>query len=81
MNASIPVVTIVGLFLGQAIGGTIVIEQVFARTGIGRMLLNGIYSRDYPLIQGATVVIAVGFMLVNLITDLTYAWLDPRIKY
>lgn len=81
MNASIPVVTIVGLFLGQAIGGTIVIEQVFARPGIGRMLLNGIYSRDYPIIQGATVVVAVGFMLVNLVTDLTYAWLDPRIKY
>lgn len=81
MNASIPVVTIVGLFLGEAIAGTIVIEVVFARTGIGRLLLDGIYSRDYPVVQATVLVIAVGYTLVNLVTDLTYAWLDPRIRY
>lgn len=81
MNASIPVVTIIGLFLGEAIAGTIVIEVVFARTGIGRLLLDGIYSRDYPVVQATVLLIAVGYTLVNLVTDLTYAWLDPRIRY
>lgn len=81
MNASIPVVTIIGLFLGEAIAGTIVIEEVFARPGIGRLLLNGIFSRDYPVVQAATVVIAVTFTMVNLITDISYAYLDPKIDY
>lgn len=81
MNASIPVVTVVGLFLGEAIAGTIVIEIVFARPGIGRLLLDGIFSRDYPVVQATVFVIAVTYTLVNLVTDLTYAWLDPRIKY
>lgn len=81
MNASIPVVTIVGLFLGEAIAGTIVIEVVFARTGIGRLLLDGIFSRDYPVVQATVVIIAITYTAVNLLTDLTYAWLDPRIKY
>lgn len=81
MNASIPVVTVVGLFIGGAIAGTIVIEIVFARTGIGRLLLDGIFSRDYPVVQATVFVIAITYTLVNLVTDLTYAWLDPRIKY
>lgn len=81
MNASIPVVTIVGLFLGEAIAGTIIIEQVFARPGIGRLLLDAIYGRDYPVVQAAVVVIAVTFTVVNLVTDISYAYLDPRIKY
>lgn len=81
MNASIPVVTVIGLFLGEAIAGTIVIEEVFARPGIGRLLLNGIFSRDYPVVQAATVVIAVVFTMVNLITDISYAYLDPKIEY
>lgn len=81
MNASIPVVTVVGLFLGEAIAGTIVIEIVFARTGIGRLLLDGIFSRDYPVVQATVFVIAITYTFVNLLTDLTYAWLDPRIKY
>jgi peptide/nickel transport system permease protein len=80
-NAAIPVVTIVGLFLGAALAGTIVIEEVFARTGIGRLMLQGIYNRDYPVVQATVVVVAVAYTLVNLVTDLTYAWLDPRIKY
>lgn len=81
MNASIPVVTIVGLFLGEAIAGTIIIEQVFARPGIGRLLLDGIYARDYPVVQATVVVIAVTYTMVNFLTDLSYAYLDPRIKY
>lgn len=81
MNASIPVVTIVGLFLGEAIAGTIIIEQVFARPGIGRLLLDAIYGRDYPVVQAAVVVIAVTYTMVNLVTDISYAYLDPRIKY
>lgn len=81
MNASIPVVTVIALFLGEAIAGTIVIEQVFARTGIGRLLLDGIFARDYPVVQATVVVIALTYTVVNLLTDLSYAYLDPRIRY
>lgn len=81
MNASIPVVTVVGLFLGEAIAGTIVIEQVFARPGVGRLLLDGVFARDYPVVQGGVVVIALTYTLVNLLTDLSYAYLDPKIRY
>lgn len=80
-NASIPVVTIIGLFLGEAIAGTIIIELVFARPGIGRLLLNGVFARDYPVVQASVVVIAVTFTVVNFLTDLSYAYLDPRIEY
>jgi len=80
-NASIPVVTVVGLFLGEAIAGTIVIEQVFARPGVGRLLLDGVFSRDFPVVQGSVVVIALTYTLVNLLTDISYAYLDPKIEY
>lgn len=80
-NASIPVITVVGLFFGNAIAGTIVIEEVFARPGVGRLLLDSIFGRDYPVVQGTVVVIAVMYIIVNLITDLVYTGVDPKITY
>jgi ABC-type dipeptide/oligopeptide/nickel transport system permease component len=79
-NAAIPIVTVIGLNFGHLLGGTIVIETVFARPGLGKLLLDAILGRDYPVVQGVTLVIAVTFVLVNLFTDLTYAAFDPRLK-
>lgn len=79
-NAAIPIVTVIGLNFGHLLGGTIVMETVFARPGLGSLLLNAILGRDYPVVQGVTLVIAVTFILVNLCTDLTYAFFDPRLK-
>jgi peptide/nickel transport system permease protein len=80
-NALIPVVTIIGLQAGTLLGGVVVIEQLFGLPGLGWMLLNGIYQRDYPVVQGAVLFFALVFALTNLLVDLTYAQLDPRIKY
>lgn len=80
-NALIPVVTIIGLQAGTLLGGVVVIEQLFGLPGLGWMLLNGIYQRDYPVVQGTVLFFALVFALVNLLVDLTYAQLDPRIKY
>lgn len=80
-NALLPFVTVLGLQLGTFIGGTVVTESVFNYPGLGRMLLQGIEQRDYALIQGATLLIIVGVTLVNLIVDVVYAYLDPRISY
>jgi peptide/nickel transport system permease protein len=79
-NAAIPIVTVIGLNFGHLLGGTIVIETVFARPGLGKLLLDAILGRDYPVVQGVTLVIAIIFVLVNLLTDLTYAVFDPRLK-
>jgi peptide/nickel transport system permease protein len=79
-NALIPVVTVIGLLFGQLLGGTIVIENVFARPGLGRLLINAIEVRDIPLVQGAVLVIGVTYVLVNLIVDLSYTVIDPRIR-
>lgn len=80
-NALIPIVTVVGLQFGTLLGGTVIIEQVFSLPGIGRFALEGINLRDYPVVQGAVLVIALAFVLVNLLTDLLYALIDPRIRY
>lgn len=80
-NALIPVVTVVGVQVGYLLGGAVVTEEVFTLPGIGRLVLNAVYERDYPLIQGTILFIAVLFMLSNLIVDLLYAYLDPRIRY
>src|SRR5688572_20166311 len=80
-NALIPVVTIIGLQAGSLLGGVVVIEQLFGLPGLGWMLLNGIYQRDYPVVQGTVLFFALVFALVNLLVDLTYAQLDPRIRY
>src|ERR671923_1513900 len=79
-NALIPVVTIVGLQLGQLLGGTVIIETVFARPGVGRLIVNGILEKDFPLVQGVVLVGATAYVLINLLVDVTYAFLDPRIR-
>jgi peptide/nickel transport system permease protein len=80
-NALIPVITVSGLQIGYLLGGAVIIEQVFTLPGLGRLLLDSIYGRDYPVVQGTVLVIAIAFVLVNLAVDLCYAFLDPRIKY
>ncbi|MFQ6074611.1 MAG: ABC transporter permease [Candidatus Bathyarchaeia archaeon] len=80
-NALIPVVTIVGLNFGRLMGGTVLIETVFTRPGLGMILVNAIFARDYPQVQACTIFYAFAFMIVNLLVDVLYAYLDPRIKY
>jgi len=80
-NALIPVVTVVGLQFGSLLGGTVIIEQVFSIPGIGRFALEGINLRDYPVVQGAVLVIAAAFVFVNLFVDVLYALIDPRVRY
>jgi ABC-type dipeptide/oligopeptide/nickel transport system permease component len=80
-NALIPTVTVLGLQLGQLLGGTFVIESVFAWPGIGRLAVQAIFWRDYPLIQAVVLVTAVMFVMINLLVDLIYHWIDPRIRY
>jgi peptide/nickel transport system permease protein len=80
-NALLPVVTVVGFYAGYLLGGTVVIEEVFAIPGMGRLTLNAIAQRDYPLIQGIVLTVAVLFVAINLLVDLLYALLNPRISY
>jgi peptide/nickel transport system permease protein len=79
-NAILPVITVAGFNTGYLLGGAIVIEEVFALPGMGRLALYAIYQRDYPVIQGIILMIATLFVLVNLVTDLVYALVDPRIR-
>lgn len=79
-NALLPVVTIVGLQLGTVFGGAILTETIFNLAGVGRILYDAITARDYPIIQGFTLVVAIGYVTVNLLVDLSYAFLDPRIR-
>ncbi|MFO7941340.1 MAG: ABC transporter permease [Bacillota bacterium] len=80
-NALIPVVTLIGLSIGTLLGGAVITEQVFAWPGIGTLLINGINARDYPMVQACILLIATVFVIVNLIVDLTYSVIDPRIRY
>src|SRR5574341_545797 len=80
-NAMIPVLTVFGLEFGYMLGGAVLTETVFSLPGIGRLLVEGIFARDYPVVQGAMIVVATTFVLVNLLTDVAYAFLDPRIRY
>jgi len=80
-NALIPVVSMIGLLLPVLIGGTVVIEQIFCLPGIGRLLIEALNKRDYPILSGINLMVAVFVLVVNLGVDLTYAWLDPRIQY
>ncbi|NHM26591.1 ABC transporter permease [Desulfofundulus sp. TPOSR] len=80
-NALIPVVTLVGLQLGHLLGGAVIVETIFAWPGIGKLLVDSIDARDIPMIQGGAVFMAVVFSLVNLLVDLSYRFLDPRIRY
>ena len=80
-NALIPVVTVAGLQMGILLGGTVVVEEVFTLPGVGRLVLWSIYQRDYPLTQSTILFIALMFMTINLVVDLLYGYLDPRIRY
>lgn len=80
-NTLIPTITIVGLQIGVLLGGAVVIETVFAWPGIGKLTVDAILGRDFPVVQGATFLIAVALVLVNLLVDITYAIADPRIRY
>jgi len=80
-NALVPIVTIVGLQFGTLLGGAVITETVFAWPGVGRLLIDAIGYRDYPIIQGAVLFITTGFVLVNLLVDILYAYLNPRIHY
>lgn len=78
--AAIPAITVVGLEIGYLVGGAIVIERVFAYPGMGTLIVRSIGARDYPVVQAAVLLFAVGFIAVNLLTDLTYAVIDPRVR-
>jgi peptide/nickel transport system permease protein len=80
-NTLIPFVTVVALELGNLIGGQVVVEQIFAWPGIGWLMIQAISQRDYAVVQGAVLVIGAGFVLINLMVDIAYAYLDPRIRY
>jgi peptide/nickel transport system permease protein len=80
-NALIPVVTVIGLQAGYLLGGDILVEIVFSYPGIGLAMVTGILARDFPLVQGAILMIATSYVVVNLITDLAYAFIDPRVHY
>jgi ABC-type dipeptide/oligopeptide/nickel transport system permease component len=81
MNALIPLVTVVGLQMGELLGGTVVIETVFAWPGVGRLILQAVFQRDYPLVQAAVFLLAMIFVGANLLVDVAYRYLDPRIRY
>jgi peptide/nickel transport system permease protein len=80
-NALIPVVTITGVELGYLLGGTVIVEEIFALPGIGRLVFNAISQRDYALVQGIALFIALNFVVVNLVVDVIYTAIDPRISY
>jgi peptide/nickel transport system permease protein len=80
-NALIPVVTVIGLQMGQLLGGAVLTETVFSWPGIGSLLINAILAGDYPLVQGCVIVIATTYVVVNLVVDVLYSYLDPRIHY
>jgi peptide/nickel transport system permease protein len=80
-NALIPVVTVLGLQFGTLIGGAVITEYIFALPGVGRLVVDAVFARDYPLVQGVVLVITVGFIVSNLLVDIVYGWLDPRIRY
>jgi len=80
-NALVPIVTVVGVQAGYLLGGAVLTETVFAWPGVGTLMVQGILARDFPLVQGCVLVVALSFVLVNLAVDLLYVWLDPRIRY
>jgi peptide/nickel transport system permease protein len=79
-NALLPVITLLGLQLGALLAGAVITETVFSWPGVGLLTIEAIQSRDYPVVQGCVLLISVGYVLVNLLTDIAYAWADPRIR-
>lgn len=80
-NASLPIITILGLQLGSLLGGAVITETVFAWPGIGLLTIEAIQQRDYPVVQACVLLISLTYVLVNTLTDILYAWLDPRVRY
>ncbi|MFN8526332.1 MAG: ABC transporter permease [Chloroflexota bacterium] len=80
INMLIPVITVIGLQLGHLLGGAVITENVFAWPGVGRLLVDAISNRDYPLVQAAVLYITAGFVLINFLVDLSYGYLDPRVR-
>lgn len=80
-NAMIPIITVIGLQLGSLLGGAVLTETVFSWPGVGKYVVDAILKSDYPVVQGSVLILAAVFVMVNLIVDLIYAVLDPRIKY
>lgn len=80
-NAMLPVLTMIGLQFGALLGGAVVVEQIFRIPGMGRLSIDAIYSRDFPVVQGVVLAIALSFLLINLLVDLLYGVLDPRIRF
>ena len=80
-NALIPVVTVVGMQMPVLIGGTVIMEQIFVLPGVGRLVIEAVQGRDYTMISGINVFLAAFVLIVNLIVDISYAFLDPRIRY
>jgi ABC-type dipeptide/oligopeptide/nickel transport system permease component len=80
-NALIPVVTILGLNFGFILSGAVIVERIFAWPGIGRYLIDGVNGRDFPVVQATVLLIAIGFVFGNLITDVLLVYIDPRIRY
>lgn len=80
-NALLPVVTVVGLQFGQVLAGTVIIEAVFSRPGLGLMLVNAIVGKDFPLVQGIVMFVAAAYIIVNSLVEILYVWIDPRIRY
>jgi peptide/nickel transport system permease protein len=79
-NAMLPLVTVIGLQFGGLLGGAVLTETVFSLPGMGRFLVDAIFARDYPVIQGFTLIIALVFVFMNLLVDISYAYLDPRVR-
>jgi peptide/nickel transport system permease protein len=80
-NALIPVVTVIGLQAGALLSGAVLTETVFGRVGVGRYVVTAITARDYPVVQGTVIVVALFVVAINLVVDIMYAALDPRIRY
>jgi ABC-type dipeptide/oligopeptide/nickel transport system permease component len=79
-NTAIPLVTVIGLDFGALLGGAIITEQIFQWDGVGQLLVTAINNRDFPVVQAAVFIIAASFILINLVVDILYTWLDPRIR-
>jgi dipeptide transport system permease protein len=80
-NAMIPIITVIGLQVGTLVSGAAITETIFAIPGVGRAAVDAIFYRDYPVLQGAVLILTLAVLIANLVTDLAYAYLDPRIRY
>ena len=80
-NALIPVITLIGLQLPILVGGSVIMENIFNLPGLGRLMLDALTNRDYPVVSGVNLFFATAVMVINLLTDLTYAYLDPRVRW